>query len=84
MLNIPQELLVRFVAILEKRGVPSAQHNYFKKWLRYYLDFCDKYRLKATSSKEGRVCFGDVVIVGDTFSLIASARNQNYLWTGFS
>jgi integron integrase len=50
MLNIPPELLVRFVAILEKQGVPSAQHNYYKKWLRYYLDFCDKYRLKATSS----------------------------------
>jgi hypothetical protein len=51
MLNIPPELLARFVALLEKRGVPSAQHNYYKKWLRYYLDFCDKYRLKATSSK---------------------------------
>jgi hypothetical protein len=50
MLNIPPDLLGRFVAVLEKRDVPSAQHNYYKKWLRYYLDFCDKYRLKATSS----------------------------------
>jgi hypothetical protein len=29
-----------YVAILEKRAVPSAQHNYYKKGLRYYLDFC--------------------------------------------
>jgi hypothetical protein len=31
--------------------VPSAQHNYYKKWLRYYVDFCEKYRLEATSAK---------------------------------
>jgi hypothetical protein len=31
--------------------VPLAQHSDYKKWLRYYVDFCDKYRLEATSSK---------------------------------
>lgn len=51
MLNIPPDLLWRFVAVLEERGVPSAQHAYYRKWLRYYLDFCDKYRMEATSSK---------------------------------
>ena len=51
MLNIPPDLLGRFVAVLEERGVPLAQHSYYKKWLRYYVDFCDKYRLEATSSK---------------------------------
>jgi hypothetical protein len=42
MVTIPPETLTRFVAILEKRAVPAAQHNYSKKWLRYYLDFCAK------------------------------------------
>lgn len=51
MLNIPPDLLGRFVTVLEERGVPLAQHSYYKKWLRYYVDFCDKYRLEATSSK---------------------------------
>jgi len=51
MLNIPPEILRDFVALLEERGVPSAQHSYYKKWLRYYLDFCDKYRLQGASSK---------------------------------
>jgi hypothetical protein len=31
--------------------VPPAQHNYYKKWLRCYLDFCDKYRVEAASPK---------------------------------
>jgi len=29
----------------------SIQHNFYKKWLRYYLDFCAKYRLPDSSSK---------------------------------
>ncbi len=51
MLNIPPETLMRFVALLEKRNVPSTQRNFYKKWLRYYLDFCAKYRLSDSSSK---------------------------------
>lgn len=51
MLNIPPDLLGRFITVLEERGVPLAEHSYYKKWLRYYVDFCDKYRLEATSSK---------------------------------
>ncbi len=50
MLNIPPEIFRGFIALLERRDLPSAQHNYYKKWLRYYLDFCAKYRLKDTSS----------------------------------
>lgn len=51
MLNIPPDQLGRFVAVLEQRGLPSTQHSYYRKWLRYYLDFCDKYRVEATSPK---------------------------------
>ena len=49
MLNIPPEILDRFLAILGKIGVPSAQYVYYRKWLRYYLDFCRKYRLEPAS-----------------------------------
>ena len=42
---------MRFVALLEKRTVPSIQRNFYMKWLRYYLDFCAKYRLPDSSSK---------------------------------
>src|SRR3990172_4663075 len=51
MLNIPPDIQARFVALLEKRAVPSIQHNFYKKWLRYYLDFCAKYNHSDTSSK---------------------------------
>jgi hypothetical protein len=49
-LNIPPEILRGLASLLKRRDLPSAQHNYYKKWLRYYLDFCVKYRLKDTSS----------------------------------
>lgn len=51
MFNIPYDILTHFVAVLAKRSVPFAQHNYYKKWLRYYLDFCAKYNLPDGSSK---------------------------------
>ena len=51
MLNIPPDILARFVSLLEKRSIPSTRHNYYKKWLRYYLDFCAKYLLQDTSSE---------------------------------
>ena len=43
MIVIPPDLLSRFESILTKRSVPNELRNYYKKWLRYYLDFCQKY-----------------------------------------
>ncbi len=51
MINIPHDTLTRFQAILVKRAVSPDQHSYYKKWLRFYLDFCFKYELK-DSNKE--------------------------------
>ena len=51
MLTIPPETLTHFVALMEKRAVPFMQRNFYKKWLRYYLDFCAKYRVPDSSSK---------------------------------
>jgi hypothetical protein len=36
---------------MEKRTISSLQRNFYKKWLRYYLYFCAKYRLPDSSSK---------------------------------
>ncbi|MDD5461412.1 MAG: hypothetical protein PHG00_07240 [Methylococcales bacterium] len=35
-----------FEALLAKQGIPINQRSYYHKWLRYYLDFCDKYHLE--------------------------------------
>jgi hypothetical protein len=41
--KIPQQLLRQFGAWLIKNEVLEQNHNLFRKWLRYYLDFCFKY-----------------------------------------
>lgn len=43
MLPVPVPILNRFDAILEKRAVAPKQRADYKKWLRYFLDFCTKY-----------------------------------------
>jgi len=43
MLPVPVAILTRFEAILEKRTVAPILRSDYKKWLRYFLDFCTKY-----------------------------------------
>ena len=40
---IPSEIKILYDALLVKRGVPLTVHFYYRKWLKYYLDFCFKY-----------------------------------------
>lgn len=40
---IPQEFLVRFDSALNAKGVSVKLHKLYRKWLRFYLDFSDKY-----------------------------------------
>lgn len=44
MLPIPPALRKEFEAYLHSRGVPKAELEAYGKWLRFYLDFCEKYR----------------------------------------
>jgi hypothetical protein len=41
---IPAEIRNRYDAALVKGDVPLSAHFHYRKWLRYYLDFCLKYR----------------------------------------
>ncbi|MCF6249585.1 MAG: integron integrase [Desulfobacula sp.] len=43
MKQIPQLLLKKFETELCTRNIPGKQHGFYKKWLRYYIDFCFKY-----------------------------------------
>lgn len=43
MIQIPQPLLEQFEFHLKTANIPSGKHGYYKKWLRYYMDFCFKY-----------------------------------------
>ena len=40
MFIVSPDLLARFESILTKKSVLNEQRNHYKKWLRYYFDFC--------------------------------------------
>ena len=44
MIAIPLPLKAQFEKSLRNKLVPDRLHGFYKKWLRYYLDFCAKYR----------------------------------------
>lgn len=46
MLAVPASLIQAFEAQLVQRNVPGQQRRDYQKWLRFYLDFCDKYDSK--------------------------------------
>ena len=41
--------MTRFSSFLSKKNIPLVSHGYYKKWLRFYLDFCYKYRFYSLS-----------------------------------
>lgn len=40
---IPPEIMTQYDASLIKKAIPLPAHISYRKWLRYYLDFCRKY-----------------------------------------
>ncbi|MFH1563556.1 MAG: site-specific integrase [Nitrospirota bacterium] len=42
MINIPTDILSQYSSILAKKSIPIFYQYDYKKWLRYYLDFCHK------------------------------------------
>ena len=40
MIQIPSDIKINFDALLVKKAVLEKLHSHYKKWLRYYLDFC--------------------------------------------
>jgi len=47
---IQAELIAQYNALLTKRAIPPGYHVNFRKWLRYYLDFCHKYSYQQTDT----------------------------------
>jgi len=43
MLVVPSAVLRQFEEWLRKKAIPDKFHGSYKKWQRYYLDFCRKY-----------------------------------------
>jgi len=43
MLDIHSALLEQFEEYLQNKPIPNSSRGAYKKWLRYYLDFCRRY-----------------------------------------
>ena len=56
MLSIPSSLMAQFAVCLRNNEVPNRAHQSYKKWLRFYLDFCHKYH-HAPNQKESLFLF---------------------------
>jgi len=54
MYPVPDDILSQFNALLDKKSVPVALHEDYRKWLRYFLDFRAKYSPPAERSKQVR------------------------------
>jgi hypothetical protein len=52
---IPDDILRQFNAVLEQKAVPSSLRDDYRKWLRYYLDFCSKYPVPDSQSERVRL-----------------------------
>ena len=44
MIGVPEGLWRKYDALLSSRHVPRGEWGGYRKWLRFYLDFCSKYR----------------------------------------
>ena len=51
MLNIPITLAQHYDKVLTDKEVAINNRGHFKKWLRYYLDFCHKYGFEPTDKQ---------------------------------
>lgn len=51
MITIPEALHRRFAECLSGKGIPVNQQSVLMKWLRFYLDFCQKYRFVAENKE---------------------------------
>lgn len=55
MLAIPNAVMNQYDAVLNARAVPTSQRSDYKKWLRFFCDFCAKYPVPDSRSERVRL-----------------------------
>lgn len=55
MITIPNEVFTKYSAHLASRGCPEEKFAEYRKWLRYFLDFCAKYPVPEAKSERVRL-----------------------------
>ena len=61
MQQVPIDIKKGYNRFLQDKKIPSYVHNYYIKWLRYYLDFCRKYKFKESNRKSLPAFIGKLV-----------------------
>ena len=51
MKKLPSALLSSYQSLLVSKNIPQGYHAHYSKWLRYYLDFCNKYDFNESKPK---------------------------------
>ena len=51
MISLSAQLKVDYSQFLIQNGIPLHDHNFYLKWLRYYIDFCNKYKYDSVNQK---------------------------------
>lgn len=55
MLPIPEYISVQFSNVLRQRAISESFHVHYRKWLRYFLDFGEKYPPPEKNSERVRL-----------------------------
>ena len=57
MKQIPSHIKILYDAHLKNKAISKRAHSHYRKWLRYYLDFCDKYHLNELKKENLVRCY---------------------------
>jgi hypothetical protein len=55
MLPIPENISIQFDHVLRQRAIPVSLHVHYRKWLRFFIDFCEKYPPPKAKSEQVRL-----------------------------
>lgn len=75
MLTIPFKTAKAYQSLLVQRSIPAPNRAQYQKWLRYYLDFCHKYRFEATDKNSFSAFHQKLVEKGQSESLRRQAHD---------
>lgn len=50
MLRVPADLIAQYQLYMDQNGIDLSRHDEYIKWLRFFLDFCEKYQVNGVES----------------------------------
>ena len=55
MILLPPHLYNQYLAFCTKSGIKDSEHADYLKWLRYFLDFCEKYHVAGEETQRSEL-----------------------------